>query len=144
MPCDEGRVTDGLAVGKDAGIMTVTIDRPARRNAITQAMWDALAGLFEAVDTNSPVRVVVITGANDTAGADISEFDTMRRTRLPSPRTAMRAPSRRSAIASADHRRDTRHLLRRRFRPPATSGSQARRPVLGARREARPHIRRTP
>ena len=87
MPRDEGRVTDGLAVGTDAGIMTVTIDRPARRNAITQAMWDALAGLFEAVHTMSPVRVVVIAGAGAdfSAGADISEFDTVRK----DPETAL-------------------------------------------------------
>lgn len=60
-------------------IATLTIDRPARRNAMSFAMWSALPGLMSEV-TNSPdTRVLVIQGTEHfSAGADIGEFATLR------------------------------------------------------------------
>jgi enoyl-CoA hydratase/carnithine racemase len=66
----------GLAVGTADGPATLTIDHPARRNAMTPAMWAALPGLLEPLAADDAVRVLVLTGAGDTfcAGADISGF----------------------------------------------------------------------
>lgn len=66
----------GLTVAITGGTATVTIDHPARRNAMTPAMWAALPGLLAPLAADPAVRVLVLTGAGDTfsAGADISGF----------------------------------------------------------------------
>jgi len=55
---------------------TLTLDRPAKRNALTLAMWEALPGLVERAMADPTVRVLVVTGAGGAfcAGADIGEF----------------------------------------------------------------------
>ncbi|MCS0638010.1 enoyl-CoA hydratase-related protein [Streptomyces sp. LP05-1] len=59
-------VTDGVA--------TVVISNPAKRNAMTAAMWRALPGLLAGLAADREVRALVLTGAGTTfcAGADIS------------------------------------------------------------------------
>ncbi|MZD09533.1 enoyl-CoA hydratase/isomerase family protein [Streptomyces sp. SID5785] len=59
-------VTDGVA--------TVVITHPAKRNAMTDAMWAALPPLLADLAADPAVRALVLTGAGDTfcAGADIS------------------------------------------------------------------------
>ena len=62
-------------------VATITINRPAQRNAISFAMWTELAALLRRLDADRDVRCVVITGAGDTAfsaGADISDFEEYR------------------------------------------------------------------
>ncbi|MFF3495359.1 enoyl-CoA hydratase/isomerase family protein [Streptomyces sp. NPDC002795] len=56
------------------GVATVVIDHPAKRNAMTDAMWASLPPLLERLAADPQVRVLVLTGAGDTfcAGADIS------------------------------------------------------------------------
>ncbi|RLV10292.1 enoyl-CoA hydratase [Streptomyces griseocarneus] len=56
------------------GTATVRIANPAKRNAMTDAMWRALPGLLERCAADPAVRVLVLTGEGDTfcAGADIS------------------------------------------------------------------------
>ncbi|WP_327672602.1 MULTISPECIES: enoyl-CoA hydratase/isomerase family protein [unclassified Streptomyces] len=56
------------------GVATVVIDHPAKRNAMTDAMWASLPPLLERLAADPDVRVLVLTGAGDTfcAGADIS------------------------------------------------------------------------
>ncbi|MEV7238090.1 enoyl-CoA hydratase-related protein [Streptomyces sp. NPDC051020] len=58
------------------GIATVVISNPAKRNAMTAAMWQALPGLLERTAADPSVRALVLTGAGDTfcAGADISSL----------------------------------------------------------------------
>ena len=63
------------------GIATITIDNPARMNALNAAMWGALPGLMAQAAADPAVRVIILTGAGTrafSAGADISEFDTQR------------------------------------------------------------------
>lgn len=66
----------------DAGVATLTIDRPDRKNAMTQTMWNELATLLHGLAADEAVRVVILTGAGADfcAGADIGEFDTLRAT----------------------------------------------------------------
>ena len=46
----------------DAGVLTITFNRPTRKNAITQAMYTELARLLAQADDDSAVRCVVIQG----------------------------------------------------------------------------------
>lgn len=58
-------------------VATATIDRPEARNAMTMAMYDALADFGVAVDGDPDVRVAVIRGAGGKAfasGTDIHHF----------------------------------------------------------------------
>jgi enoyl-CoA hydratase/carnithine racemase len=71
-----------VSVRIESGIATVTLDRPAKRNAVTLGMWRELRRVFEACAADASVRVVVLTGAGGhfCAGADITEFDQVRST----------------------------------------------------------------
>lgn len=56
------------------GVLTVTINRPRRKNAIDAATWVALRRTFDDAAVDDRVRVLVLTGAGDDfcAGADVS------------------------------------------------------------------------
>ena len=64
----------------EPAIAVVTIDRPARRNALNLAAWRDLAGAFRALARQRERRLVILTGAGGhfCAGADISEFAQVR------------------------------------------------------------------
>ena len=58
-------------------IATLTINRPDRRNALNDAVREAVRAAFTAWAADPDVQVVIITGAGDKsfiAGADIAEF----------------------------------------------------------------------
>jgi enoyl-CoA hydratase/carnithine racemase len=61
-------------------VAVVTIDRPARRNALNLQAWRALADSFRGLAGRRDVRLVILTGAagHFCAGADISEFARVR------------------------------------------------------------------
>lgn len=63
-----------LLVEQDGGLLTVTLDRPRRKNAISAAMWNELDAVFTAAAVDPSVRAVVLTGSdgNFSAGADLS------------------------------------------------------------------------
>ncbi|WP_024794945.1 enoyl-CoA hydratase-related protein [Tomitella biformata] len=58
------------------GIRLITIDRPARRNALDHATYSALAAAVRASDEDPETRVSVLTGAGGvfTSGNDIGSF----------------------------------------------------------------------
>ena len=67
----------------EAGIATVLINQPSRRNAMNLAMWDQLAAAISRLDADPSIRVLVVRGAGDVAfcaGADITEFPERRST----------------------------------------------------------------
>lgn len=73
--------TDKMIPEKEDGIGWITFNNPARRNAISLEMWEALGQILTDYQQDSSVRVVVLKGAGDKAfvsGADISEFDKKR------------------------------------------------------------------
>lgn len=80
MQIEENPQTGFLRASFENGVTTVTIDRPRRKNAMTQAMWREMADLFAGFAENAAVRAVILTGAGEDfcAGADIAEFDTVR------------------------------------------------------------------
>lgn len=59
-----------------AGIWTVWLDRPAKRNAMTLEMYRAFAMAFDQLDANDAVRCIIVRGAGGTfcAGSDIGTF----------------------------------------------------------------------
>ncbi|MFJ9884437.1 enoyl-CoA hydratase/isomerase family protein [Streptomyces sp. NPDC091287] len=63
-----------LITSVERGVATVVIANPAKRNAMTTAMWRGLPELLERLAADPAVRALVLTGAGDTfcAGADIS------------------------------------------------------------------------
>lgn len=59
------------------GIGTITLNRPDRRNALSDAMIDGLASLLTAMEESDEVGVIVITGAGRAfcSGGDVQDFD---------------------------------------------------------------------
>ena len=60
----------------DAGILTLTLDRPDKRNALSSALVEELHQGFERAELDGTVRVVVLkgTGKDFCAGADLDEL----------------------------------------------------------------------
>ena len=60
----------------DGGILRVQLNRPTKRNAMTSAMYVALAGIFNEAANDENKRVVLWHGAGDSfcAGNDIDDF----------------------------------------------------------------------
>lgn len=69
-------MSDELLVDIDDGVMVLTINRPARRNALDLATAEALAAALDELDARSDVRVGVLTGAGGSfcAGMDLKAF----------------------------------------------------------------------
>ena len=66
--------TDDILIDRADGVVTLTLNRPERKNAVTTEMWTRLREVFgEVADTPSD-RVLVVTGAGGAfcSGADLS------------------------------------------------------------------------
>jgi trans-feruloyl-CoA hydratase/vanillin synthase len=65
-----------VLVELDEGIAWVTLNRPAKRNAMSPALNDEMVKVLDALEIDPRVAVVVITGAGDafSAGMDLKEF----------------------------------------------------------------------
>jgi enoyl-CoA hydratase/carnithine racemase len=63
-------------VAMDAGVLTVTMARPDKKNAITNAMYGAMADALERAESDSAIRAVLFQGDGDsfTAGNDLADF----------------------------------------------------------------------
>lgn len=64
----------------DAGVATVTLNRPSALNALNQAMIAELDHALDALGADETLRAVIITGAGErafAAGADVREFTTL-------------------------------------------------------------------
>jgi enoyl-CoA hydratase/carnithine racemase len=70
-----------LRLEREGDIAFIVADNSARMNALTAAMWKALPELLGAAEQDDAIRVIVLRGAGTrafSAGADISEFDSVR------------------------------------------------------------------
>jgi enoyl-CoA hydratase len=80
-PNGEAPFTEGsILTASDDGVATLTLDRPAKLNAIGPAMIAELAGLLAEIDSDRNVRVVIITGTGDRAfsvGADVTAWSAL-------------------------------------------------------------------
>ena len=64
-----------LIVERSGGIVTVTINRPEKKNAANGTVWNELLATFTEVQARPDDRVLVLTGAGDAfcSGADLSD-----------------------------------------------------------------------
>lgn len=73
--------TEKMLAEKDGAIGWITFNNPARHNAVSMAMWEALEEIVNDYVADGAVRVIVLKGAGEKAfvsGADISEFEEKR------------------------------------------------------------------
>jgi len=63
-----------IRVTRAAGVVTITLDRPEKKNAINLLMWDELLATLREIADRAEDRVVVVTGAGGAfcSGADLS------------------------------------------------------------------------
>lgn len=69
-------MSDQILTSIQDRVLTITMNRPEKKNALTGAMYIAMTEALLAADSDANVRAVVITGAPDcfTAGNDIADF----------------------------------------------------------------------
>jgi enoyl-CoA hydratase len=68
---------EAILVSRDGVVATVTLNRPAKLNALTKAMWGALGAALTALGGERDLRCIVLRGAGERAfspGNDIGEF----------------------------------------------------------------------
>ncbi|WP_306030761.1 enoyl-CoA hydratase [Stappia sp. MMSF_3263] len=78
----DAAVAGRVRIGTEGQIGWIVIDNERRRNALTLAMWAAIPEAVARLCADPEPRVIVLRGAGDdtfVAGADISEFATVRR-----------------------------------------------------------------
>ena len=99
----ESRADAPLRVQRDGPQLHLTLDRPARRNAWSAAMRDALVEALELALRDGSIREIVLDGAGPAfcGGGDLDEFGS-----LPDPATAhairlTRSPARLVAACAA-------------------------------------------
>ncbi|HSZ38078.1 MAG TPA: enoyl-CoA hydratase-related protein [Acidimicrobiales bacterium] len=65
-----------VKVSVQGRVARVTIDRPSKKNALTQAMYKRIADALLEADSDPDIGAVVITGVDDvfTAGNDLADF----------------------------------------------------------------------
>lgn len=65
-----------VIVEKDAGVLTVTLNRPEKKNAVNCEVMCRLYDAWNQLDADDDLRVAILTGAGDTfcAGMDLSEI----------------------------------------------------------------------
>lgn len=63
-----------ITVGRDNGVVTITLNRPEKKNALNGTMWDELLATFREVQDNPADRALVLTGAGGAfcSGADLT------------------------------------------------------------------------
>ncbi|HEY7577642.1 MAG TPA: enoyl-CoA hydratase [Acetobacteraceae bacterium] len=69
-------MTDTLAVTRADAVLEIRLNRPEKKNALTRAMYEAMADAFTRVDADPTLRVALLTGTGDTftSGNDIADF----------------------------------------------------------------------
>ena len=73
--------TERVQTWLDASTLHIRFNNPARHNALSVEMWEAVPALLALAETDERVRLVVFSGAGEksfVSGADISQFEDMR------------------------------------------------------------------
>ncbi|WP_448520337.1 enoyl-CoA hydratase/isomerase family protein [Rhodoflexus sp.] len=71
---------ENLLLVNENGILTITVNRPEKRNALNIRTMQEIEAAFRLVQTDESIRAVILTGSGDkafVAGADISEITNM-------------------------------------------------------------------
>jgi enoyl-CoA hydratase/carnithine racemase len=69
-------MTEHVLIEKSGGVLTLTINRPEKKNALTRAMYQALGDAIDGAAGDRDVRCVLIQANGDifTAGNDLADF----------------------------------------------------------------------
>ena len=69
-------MTDAILLHRERGLLTLTLNRPDKKNALTRAMYAQLAHALRDADQDPEINAVLICGSADcfTAGNDIADF----------------------------------------------------------------------
>lgn len=80
-----GRLTAPLDVRADGEVLVITLNRPASRNAVNQALAEAVEAAIDRLDADADLRVGVIAGEGPAfcAGMDLKAFALGERSRTP-------------------------------------------------------------
>lgn len=74
-------MSDILLENREGFVVTLTINRPEKLNAMTKPLWQDLGDAFTKLSKDDSVRCIIIRGAGEKSfspGNDISEFETER------------------------------------------------------------------
>ena len=74
-------MTDKILVDQRGAVGTITFNNPAKLNAVSLEMWEAVNAALDRFEADADIRVLVLTGAGGKAfvsGADISKFESER------------------------------------------------------------------
>jgi enoyl-CoA hydratase/carnithine racemase len=74
-------MTEHVKIEIADGVMTLTLRRPEKKNALTGSMYDALSNALKQAEAETSVRVVLFQGDGDsfTAGNDLADFASQAR-----------------------------------------------------------------
>jgi enoyl-CoA hydratase/carnithine racemase len=77
---------DLVSVNDEAGIRVIRMNRPEKKNALTQPMYDAMTVALREAQSNAAIRCMVLAGGPGAfcAGSDIGEFQRRVETGLES------------------------------------------------------------
>ena len=69
-------MTDHIRIERDGRVLVVTMNRPEKKNALTHAMYAAMADAIDGAQTDDGIRVVLLTGVGEafTSGNDLVDF----------------------------------------------------------------------
>ena len=68
-------MTEHVLIERQAALLIIRLNRPEKKNALTRAMYQAMADALDAATADDGVRVVILAGGSDfTAGNDITDF----------------------------------------------------------------------
>ncbi|HKJ63683.1 MAG TPA: enoyl-CoA hydratase-related protein [Hyphomicrobiales bacterium] len=69
-------MTQDVTISQNEGILEFRLTRPAKKNALTIAMYGAMADAMEAAERDDAVRAILLTAEGDmfTSGNDLADF----------------------------------------------------------------------
>ncbi len=69
-------MTEHVRIAAEDGVLRITLARPDKKNALTQAMYAALGQALARAETDTSVRAVLLEAEGDafTAGNDLGDF----------------------------------------------------------------------
>lgn len=80
-------MSDAIQFERERGLLTLRLNRPDKKNALTRAMYSHLAEALKLADSDPEINAVLITGTAEcfTAGNDIADFIQQPPSNLDSP-----------------------------------------------------------
>jgi enoyl-CoA hydratase/carnithine racemase len=69
-------MTSQIVINRDGSVLEIQLNRPEKKNALTEAMYAAMAEALAAAEQDAAIRVVLFSGAGGvfTAGNDLNDF----------------------------------------------------------------------